>query len=504
MVSESMLWNSSEAVLSPQVAELGNLRPRKIRTSAMVWMAWDLFLVVLIAALSTLYRLHLRPGQALARLIHGTLIPGRSMGALLTYLAGFLAALVLISWRLNLYNPRQMHSLLHEQRLNFEACLGSGLLLAGALYLIHADGMPRSIVISTVLLVAVCVGIRRILYRISFRRSLRRGVGVRNVLIVGVGSGAQAVRRQLEREYYLGYRFRGFIQVPGDEPAPAVTQEEIVGDIDEIFGHARKRFVEEILLVAPSYREGMMAWLFDGARSHGIDLRVIPGAQDGLVWQNPIEYLGPMPTIPIHIKEIPEFGLLFKRSFDVVFSLAVLVLTSPLMALVALAIKLDSRGPVFYLSKRIGKRGRVFRCIKFRTMVEDADERLAEIAHLNERDSVLFKVANDPRITQLGRWLRKYSVDELPQFVNVLKGEMSVVGPRPPLGNEVKKYELDHLRRLEVTPGITGLWQVENRQDPSFESYVSLDVNYIDNWSPWLDFKIILRTIGVVFAGTGS
>jgi lipopolysaccharide/colanic/teichoic acid biosynthesis glycosyltransferase len=136
-------------------------------------------------------------------------------------------------------------------------------------------------------------------------------------------------------------------------------------------------------------------------------------------------------------------------------------------------------------------------------MVRDAEKHRAELMDMNERDNVLFKITNDPRITRLGRFLRKYSIDELPQFFNVLQGEMSIVGPRPPLAGEVRKYDLDHLRRLDVTPGITGLWQVQGRQDPSFASYVSLDVTYIDNWSIWLDFKIILRTIAVVFSGTG-
>lgn len=193
-----------------------------------------------------------------------------------------------------------------------------------------------------------------------------------------------------------------------------------------------------------------------------------------------------------------------KRAFDVAFSLGVLIVFSPLFLIIALAIKLDSPGPAYYLSDRIGKKGRAFRCVKFRTMVADAEERKADLLHLNERDGVLFKVTNDPRVTTLGRLLRKYSLDELPQFWNVLRGEMSVVGPRPPLGCEVKAYDVKHLRRLEVTPGITGLWQVQGRQDPSFASYVSLDMTYIENWSLWLDFEIIVRTISVVIAGTGS
>jgi lipopolysaccharide/colanic/teichoic acid biosynthesis glycosyltransferase len=136
-------------------------------------------------------------------------------------------------------------------------------------------------------------------------------------------------------------------------------------------------------------------------------------------------------------------------------------------------------------------------------MTRDADTRRAEMMHMNERDGVLFKIANDPRITKVGRFLRKYSLDELPQFYNVLRGDMSVVGPRPPLASEVQEYKLSYLRRLDVMPGITGLWQVQARQDPSFDSYISLDVAYIDGWNLWLDLKIMARTIGVVLQGTG-
>jgi lipopolysaccharide/colanic/teichoic acid biosynthesis glycosyltransferase len=137
-------------------------------------------------------------------------------------------------------------------------------------------------------------------------------------------------------------------------------------------------------------------------------------------------------------------------------------------------------------------------------MVRDAEGRRGDVMHMNEREGVLFKISNDPRITRLGRFLRKYSIDELPQFFNVLRGDMSIVGPRPPLASEVREYKLNHLRRLDVMPGVTGLWQVQGRQDPSFDSYISLDVTYIENWSLWLDLKIIGRTIGVVLAGTGS
>jgi lipopolysaccharide/colanic/teichoic acid biosynthesis glycosyltransferase len=193
-----------------------------------------------------------------------------------------------------------------------------------------------------------------------------------------------------------------------------------------------------------------------------------------------------------------------KRWLDAVCSVVGLIVVLPLLLLIAAAIKLESRGPVIYSSSRIGRKGRTFLCYKFRTMSADAEELKVSLQHLNERDGVLFKITNDPRITRLGRFLRKYSLDELPQFWNVLKGDMSMVGPRPPLADEVQQYELEHLRRLDVLPGITGLWQVESRCDPSFASYISLDVQYVERWHLLLDFKILFKTILVVIAGSGQ
>jgi exopolysaccharide biosynthesis polyprenyl glycosylphosphotransferase len=197
-------------------------------------------------------------------------------------------------------------------------------------------------------------------------------------------------------------------------------------------------------------------------------------------------------------------GLLCKRGVDIVLSLLALLMAAPLMLVVALAVKLESEGPVLYVSERIGKRGRVFPCLKFRTMVHDAEMMKKDLTALNERDGVLFKVKNDPRVTRLGRILRKYSLDELPQFLNVLRGEMSIVGPRPPIATEVEKYELEHMRRLEVLPGLTGLWQVQARHDPSFAKYIALDTAYVENWSFWLDVRILAQTANVVLRGTGS
>ena len=198
-----------------------------------------------------------------------------------------------------------------------------------------------------------------------------------------------------------------------------------------------------------------------------------------------------------------EQGL--KRGFDLVFSLLVLVFIAPVLVAIAILVKLDSEGPVLYVSERIGRNGKRFRFFKFRTMVKEADSLRGSLLHLNQRQCRhLFKLTNDPRVTRLGRFLRRHSLDELPQFFNVLNGHMSVVGPRPCLASEYACYTQEQRRRVEAVPGITGLWQVEARTNPSAESYFALDVQYIDRWSFWLDMKILLKTIRVVVKGTGE
>jgi exopolysaccharide biosynthesis polyprenyl glycosylphosphotransferase len=477
--------------------------PRATRGAAKLWMVLDFVSILGAATLATMYEMHKGPVEGAVDLWHGTLIHGRSMWILLALLCGFTMALIITSKRLNLYSPTKITSVLLEQRLSVQACFTSGLLLTGTLYVVHASDIPRGIVVITVGLVAFLLGLRRLVYRLLLYNRYDRGVGTRNVLIVGTGPEAHALRHHLESIRHLGYTFKGFIDFPGTAPRFSAASGEVVGSLEHLFQHARTLFVDEIFFTSPCERE-MVQNVLEKARMHGVDLRVVPDMYNGLAWNSPIEYIGQFPTIPLHTGHVPELGLLFKRSFDLLFSIFSLLLLAPFLAVIAIAVKLDSPGPAFYKSERIGKKGRVFHCIKFRTMVRDADERRAEVMHMNERDGVLFKISNDPRITKLGRFLRKYSLDELPQFMNVLMGEMSIVGPRPPIASEVKEYKLSHLRRLDVMPGITGLWQVQGRQDPSFASYVSLDVTYIDNWSIWLDFKIILRTVGVVFAGTGT
>lgn len=196
--------------------------------------------------------------------------------------------------------------------------------------------------------------------------------------------------------------------------------------------------------------------------------------------------------------------LSIKRGFDIVFSLVALIVILPVLLIIAIVVKLDSEGPVLYVSERIGRDGKRFRFLKFRTMVKDADSLRGSLLHLNERSGNLFKMSNDPRVTRLGRTLRRYSLDELPQFFSVLTGHMSVVGPRPCLPSEYARFKKEQRCRVEAVPGITGLWQVEARTDPSVEAYFALDTYYVEHWSLGLDIRILLKTVMVVFSGTGQ
>ncbi|HUX45606.1 MAG TPA: sugar transferase [Terracidiphilus sp.] len=490
-VSSSSEWTAVGSVRAARVSQ----------RSSKTWMLLDVLTIFSSVVVAAKIETSIGLLEGFERVYQGTLLRDREMSVLLAMLCGFTIVLILTSRRLRLYAPTRLTSFLHEQRLSFQACFRSGLLLVSALYVTNASHIPRAVILITVGLVTVSLGLRRLVYRMMLYRRFDRGQDTRNVMIVGTSPEAHALRHHLESIRHLGYTFKGFIDMPGTE-TPAATR-DVVGTLETLFQHARKQFVDEIFFTAPCERE-MVQDALEKARIHGIDLRLIPDMYGGLVWNSPIEYIGQFPTVPLHRGQAPGMALVLKRMMDITFSALVLAVLSPALLAIAIAIKLDSRGPVFYASERLGKKGRVFRCLKFRSMVSDAEKRLADVMHMNERAGGLFKISKDPRMTRFGRLLRRYSLDELPQFLNVLRGEMSVVGPRPPIASEVREYKPNHLRRLDVMPGITGLWQVQGRQDPSFDSYVSLDVTYIENWSLWLDIKIIVRTVGVVLEGTGT
>jgi exopolysaccharide biosynthesis polyprenyl glycosylphosphotransferase len=472
---------------------------RKPSVTSSVWASLDIFTVALAAMLALRFRVVVPPDistlHVLPHLIHS------SPDLLVFYIGWFAICLVFFTRSYGLYGPIQNRSGLHEQRMTIQASLTAGLLLCGTLYLSSGEAISRIVVALVVVLSTALLCLRRALWRKMVYRRYRAGIETRNVLIVGAGRVGHALRNHIDTLQHLGFRFKGFVALSEREAESGDA--DVIGDVRNCLSLARSLFVDEIFFSVPAEKK-LVIGMVEEARVAGIDVRVVPDMYDGLAWNAKVEYIGQFPTIPLHRKDFPIGGILVKRVLDITVSTAALVAGLPVMAAIAIAVRIDSAGTIFYKAQRIGRKGRAFPCYKFRTMVRNADNLKADLQHMNERDGVLFKIANDPRITKVGKILRKYSLDELPQFYNVLKGDMSLVGPRPPMAAEVEQYDLAHLRRLDVLPGITGLWQVEARQDPSFDSYISLDTAYVENWSLMMDFRILARTIGVVFSGTGS
>lgn len=417
------------------------------------------------------------------------------------YMAWFAVCLTFFTRSYGLYGAIQARSGLNEQRMTLQATLVAGLILCGTLYLTRAQEVSRVAVVLAVLLTGAMLCARRALWRSLVYSRYREGLDNRNVLIVGSGRVGHALRNHLESLGHLGYRFRGFIALEEGEVENADA--DTIGNISNCLALARALFIDEIFFSIPA-EKGVVIDLVQRARTMGVDVRVIPDLYDGLAWNAPVEYVGQFPTIPLHQRSFPAGAFMLKRTMDIVLSILALAVLSPVLLAIAIAVRLDSKGPIIYKARRVGRKGRTFQCMKFRTMVVNADALKASLQDKNERDGILFKMTNDPRITRMGRFLRKYSLDELPQFFNVVRGDMSLVGPRPPIASEVERYDLSHLRRLDVLPGITGLWQVEARHDPSFDSYISLDTAYVENWTVWMDVKILLRTVSVVINGTGA
>jgi exopolysaccharide biosynthesis polyprenyl glycosylphosphotransferase len=261
--------------------------------------------------------------------------------------------------------------------------------------------------------------------------------------------------------------------------------------------------VDEVILAAPHDRSLALQVLRE-ARRLRLDVKIVPEMFGCKPAGTEVERVGDLPMICLHTEQLPAAGLALKRLVDVVGAGVALLTLSPLLATIAFCIKLDSRGSVLYRAQRAGRKGRLFCCYKYRTMVSNADELKNNLRKSNQRSGPFFKIAADPRITRLGHFLRRYSLDELPQLWNVLKGDMSLVGPRPHPLDDVAAYEVEHLARLDVTPGITGLWQVTARRDPSFQRGMELDREYIRTWSLGSDMRILLKTFLAVVRGSGE
>ena len=362
----------------------------------------------------------------------------------------------------------------------------------------------RAIFIYAGLLAIAILGVSRLLKVALYRRLRRQGIGTKQVLIIGAGEVARTVMRTMVANRDWGFEIVGFLDDHPTKGETDIGRFKALGGVDNLAIVLQDEAIDEVIITLPwQYHRKIMS-IMNHCERENVRVRIVPDLFQITLSQMQVDEFAGIPMIGVKDVGIGGFSLLLKRGIDVVLSAIALVLASPLMGLIALIIKMDSPGPVIFAQERVGKMGRPFMVYKFRSMVQDAEDQKRTLEAFNEADGPLFKIKDDPRTTRLGRQLRRFSLDELPQCYNVLRGEMSLIGPRPGLPSEVAKYQEWQKRRLEVSPGITGLWQISGRSDLTFDEMTLLDIYYIENWSPALDAKILLQTIPRVLFGSGA
>jgi exopolysaccharide biosynthesis polyprenyl glycosylphosphotransferase len=404
-------------------------------------------------------------------------------------------------WILGLYRLRTYWSVRGEVTDVLRAMAVAAVVSFSLIFLLKIENISRLFVLE--LLIAqpmVTVATRLVLRR--FLGWIRdRGFNSRQMLIVGSGKEARAFALEIERNAALGLRVIGYLS--GSGPVPKTGDHPILGTVDQIEGVLHSRVVDEVVICLPSNEWRYVEPVTRICAEEGKIVRVSMRALGGTLTGGRYEQLGDTPLVTYLHGPDRVVALAVKRLFDIVISALSLVILSPVLLTVAAYIQIRDGSPVLFRQERVGLHGRPFNCLKFRTMVRDAEARFPEVAHLSEMRGPAFKMTLDPRITRTGTWLRKTSLDELPQLINVLKGEMSIVGPRPAIPREVAGYSVWHRRRLSMRPGMTGLWQVEGRRDADFDNRANHDLRYIDRWSIWLDVKIMLRTVPAILQQEG-
>ena len=419
-----------------------------------------------------------------------------------------LLPLVLAIWTFLLvtreaYTSRRTVALAMEAWQVFQV-VGAGVLtLAAAGWLLRLDFVSRPFLLLFGAIDLVLLLAEKIALRLSARHVRSRGFNYRTLLIVGINPRSEEVARIIEDHPHWGLKLLGFVAPNGSSPE-TVAGLPVLGRADDLPKILQDEVVDEVIFVLSRRQLEEFEESFLLCSELGIRARValyFPHMKARVV----LEELEGIPLLTFTNTPGAIFPLFVKWLADVVLSGILLVVLSPLLLVIGLAVWLTSKGPMLYTQQRCGLNGRRFSLYKFRTMYVGADQRLDEVAHLNEVNGPAFKAKHDPRVTPIGRWLRRWSLDELPQLINVLKGEMSLVGPRPPIPAEVEQYERWQRRRLSMKPGITGLWQVSGRAGiDDFDDWITLDLRYIDQWSLWLDFKIMLKTIPAVIFARGA
>lgn len=363
----------------------------------------------------------------------------------------------------------------------------------------------RLLVVSMLPVSVVLVYIERLLWKRVIRKRLRESKKERQILVITTKEGSEAILQALQQDFYRTYGVSGVVLYDGaDATGQSILDVPVVAEMASVFDYIRAHVVDEILLDLEGY-EAVAEQLLNQLVDAGLTVHVTLPQFSQSIRNKQIHSVGNVTMVTSSMNLVPQWKLAVKRIIDIVGALVGLLFTGIACIIFAPIIKHQSPGPLFFAQERVGRNGRTFKIYKFRTMYPDAEERKKELMAQNKMQGLMFKMDNDPRIFPIGHFLRKASIDELPQFLNVLKGDMSLVGTRPPTMDEYKQYDMHHLKRLAAKPGLTGMWQASGRSDiTDFEEVVRLDAYYIENWKLSLDFKLILKTIRVVFSAKGA
>ncbi|OQA42146.1 MAG: UDP-glucose:undecaprenyl-phosphate glucose-1-phosphate transferase [Chloroflexi bacterium ADurb.Bin325] len=467
------------------------------------WMPWVTAVTdVLLISVALLIAYWLRYDRQLFRLVD----PANNVPfSVYLPLVGVLTVIWLAaSHRAGAYDVRRGRPLLDELYSVVNATTLAIMLMVVLVFFYRRLFYSRIIFVYAGIAIVVLVGLARGVRQVILTRLRQAGQGVDRVVIIGAGEVGRTVIRNLIAQPELGYRVVGFLD---DDPAKSTTDIgpiRALGPLDNLSEVIREQAIDQVIITLPWQYHRKTVRLVTDSEHAGVRARVVPDLFQLSLGGVDVEAINGIPLISIKETRLTGVNLALKRIVDVFIAGAVMLVGSPVWLLVALAIKLDSPGPVLFRQERVGRDGHLFTVYKFRSMYVDAEQRLEELRGQNEASGPLFKVRDDPRRTRVGRFIRTTSIDEIPQFLNVLRGEMSIVGPRPGLPNEVAQYQEWHHKRLQVLPGITGLWQVSGRSNLTFDEMVMLDIYYAENWSLSRDLRIMLRTVPQILFGDGA
>ena len=403
-----------------------------------------------------------------------------------------------------LYGPQRIRSLTSVFWIIARTVLLGTLGLLAILFAFKLQYISRTFIFVFGVTNAFLLISEQAIIRYILRSFRKRGYNYQEILIVGTGKRAKRLLKTILKHKEWGLRVAGFIDKEQEMLGKDIDGIKVIGMLEDIPSLIRQMVIDEVIFVVPR------TWLNDledsilACEELGIKTSLAANFFNPKIARPRLNEFGGVPMLSLATTPQRHETLFVKQALDTTFSLSSLILLSPLFVIIALAIKLSSPGPVIYTQERSGVNGRKFKFYKFRSMVDGADKMQADILDMNEMSGPVFKIEDDPRITKVGKFLRKTSMDELPQLINVLQGNMSLVGPRPPLPGEVEQYEHWQRRRLSMKPGITCIWQVNGRNEVDFEEWMNMDMEYIDNWSLWLDLKILFKTAWVVSAMKGA